>query len=234
VIQLYPLAIRDVCAGGKAGGRKFKARKRGTVQSVNEKGKQVGTVVERTIKKRLVERKDTSNDKWIPRVHETKIVSEPLDNDTTTTTIEPFPTMYWLTHPHLRTLISQLEISSTHNVRVLEERLVSCEKACQSMKDAHTSYGKNRWRLLTTHDIEDVTRRHWNSALGQERGVAGIRKPETIKCLHAHAVHFLAQHSSSSTTTGEVRNIVGKWVMEGIEELLNTGAWKNSSSTTEH
>lgn len=81
------------------------------------------------------------------------------------------------------------------------------------MARAHSSYGKQRWELLTSVDREEVLRRGWGEALDCGRGVAGIRPKviksncrregeehevgeivwDGVKCLHAHAAHFLAQ-----------------------------------------
>eukprot|EP00555_Chaetoceros_dichaeta_P001909 CAMPEP_0198278188 /NCGR_PEP_ID=MMETSP1447-20131203/66250_1 /TAXON_ID=420782 /ORGANISM="Chaetoceros dichaeta, Strain CCMP1751" /LENGTH=105 /DNA_ID=CAMNT_0043973257 /DNA_START=510 /DNA_END=827 /DNA_ORIENTATION=- len=103
------------------------------------------------------------------------------------------------------------------------------------MEQAHVSYGTNRWELLTNEDMADIVSKwHWEGALGNERGVAGIRKHNTIKCLHAHAAHFLAQNSSwigcaATETVGEGENIVGRWAVEAMEEMLKNGSWKDST-----
>lgn len=244
VLKLYPLAHRDVYSGGKADGRKFKARKRssshfssteGTGDNAQSKGPEI-----RHDNKKAVSVIETASANQIQtsapqkkRKYDKDECTKPPKPAPQTTTIEPFPTMYWLTHPHLRGLISQLEISSTHNVKLLEERLKSRPAYLKSMERAHISYGTNRWKLLTDRDVTDiVSKRHWEGALGLERGVAGIRKHNTIKCLHAHAAHFLAQDSSSigcgaMETGGEGQNIVGKWVVEALEEMLVSGDWKD-------
>ena len=94
-----------------------------------------------------------------------------------------------------------------------------------------------------------VRERRWNNALGDERGVAGIRKFEYVKCLHAHAAHYLAycgfvqrqKHQQNEEiqdgmnkqnkitnendfdSTYFVENLVGKWVLEAVEELIMKG-----------
>merc|ERR1712238_195098 len=63
----------------------------------------------------------------------------------------------------------------------------------QRQRAAHLSYGNERWATLTHHDKETIIYpRKWEGAIGPERGVAGIRRYETVKCLHAHAAHYLA------------------------------------------
>ena len=48
VLKLYPLAIREAFAGGKAGGRKFKARRRGKSddQTKEEANQSAAVIVE--------------------------------------------------------------------------------------------------------------------------------------------------------------------------------------------
>jgi hypothetical protein len=124
--------------------------------------------------------------------------------------IEPFPTTYWLTHPLLRTLTSKLELGKSHNVKVLESKLAADSSALASMKTAHESYGQARWDLLTKADQELMESRQWKGAL--TTGVAGIRKPFAIKCLHAQLAHYL------SGGPGSEENLVGRWV---VKELYN-------------
>ncbi|KAL7532186.1 hypothetical protein ACHAXR_004479 [Thalassiosira sp. AJA248-18] len=162
--------------------------------------------------------------------------------------IEPFPTLYWLTSPLLRTQISKLEISKTNNVPAMEERLRSSPAHLQQMERAHKSYGRTRWELLTPLDQANITTRGWKGALDESRGVAGIRvrgkndRYDCVKCLHAHAAHYLAQvaeweeeemekkkmEQKKEEDTMMVRtrqrddlNLVGKWTMEAVFDSLS-------------
>jgi hypothetical protein len=136
--------------------------------------------------------------------------------------IEPFPTMYWLTSPLLRTLTSKLELGNTHNVKQMETRLAADENALAFMKIAHEEYGKARWNLLTEEDQALMERRHWKEAL--LTGVAGIRKHAAVKCLHANLAHYL------STGPGSVENLVGKWVFEQVCKLIVAGSEDQSDA----
>ena len=133
------------------------------------------------------------------------------DDNESSGVIEPFPTQYWLTDPRLRMLISMLEISDDRNVKTMEARLRSNPECLQSMERAHKSYGEERWLLLTDADRTAVTERRWDGALGSARGVAGISNPKGVKCLHAHAAHYLA---------GCEDNLVGKWTIEEVGRML--------------
>jgi hypothetical protein len=84
----------------------------------------------------------------------------------------------------------------------------------ESMVRAHRAYGQERWETLTEADLDLVKSRKWEAALDAQRGVAGIRKPSTIKCLHTHLAHYL------SGGKGSEDNIVGKWAMKSITKLL--------------
>ena len=129
--------------------------------------------------------------------------------------IEPFPTMYWLTHPLLRALTSKLELGETHSVKILETRLSTDDVALELMKAAHRAYGEARWQLLTDDDQAEMERRQWKESLAGDAGVAGIRKPFAIKCLHTHLAHYL------SGGPGSEKNVVGKWVLEELGNLVH-------------
>lgn len=215
VLQLYPLVTRDVYDGGKSDGRKFKSRKRcfsHTVASSEGHDESANNV----------KQKDTNNNEEAIFIEKTGNVG---DKSELRTTIEPFPTMYWLTHPHLRTLISQLEIEPTHNVTTMEKKLSASPDHLKAMRNAHESYGKQRWDLLTDEDKKDTEVRRWVDALGMQRGVAGIRNFATVKCLHAHAAHYLATFgpNEKGQHDGVADNLVGRWVLEAVEELISNG-----------
>jgi hypothetical protein len=131
---------------------------------------------------------------------------------------EPFPTIYWLTHLRLQALISQLELDHVHIE--YEQRLqlsaVSVDEnnndnnhCFESMKRAHASYGQERRLLLTELDCQVIHDNHWEAAFAT--GVAGIRNPRGVKCLHAHAAHYLS---------GATDKCVGQWVMERVVAKL--------------
>lgn len=155
----------------------------------------------------------------------TKQINSNQDDEEEQQLIEPFPTMYWLTHPLLRTLTSKLEIGKNHNVKVLESRLTADETNLDSMKLAHDAYGQARWSLLTNDDQDLMESRKWKFAL--TTGVAGIRKPFAVKCLHAHLAHYL------SGGPGSEENLVGKWVLEELCNIVKEHASGTDATKTE-
>lgn len=146
------------------------------------------------------------------RTKQTKDIAEKSGAFSDKHLIEPFPTMYWVTSPRLRILISRLELES-FGVK-LKEKLDSNAESLESMKLAHAGYGKGRKELLSDSDTALILERKWESAFAETRGVAGLRNHTAIKCLHAHAAHFLSGENGSS------ENVVGRWVMEEVENRL--------------
>lgn len=155
--------------------------------------------------------------------------------------VEPFPTLYWLTHPLLKLMISHLEFGhSSLNIQTLEQRLNSNPLYLEEMKKSHFIYGQKRTNLIASQDWEYIiTPRKWNSALGAHRGIAGILNPGKIKCLHAHAAQYLAhlpclqQHYhhfqdidnhtpiiESASCLNTAQNLVGQWTLQALEEMV--------------
>jgi hypothetical protein len=132
---------------------------------------------------------------------------------------EPFPTMFWISHPHIRALISKLELDQAG--KRFEKHLLECPEDLERMARAHLSYGKQRRALITDRDWEWIQRQKWESAFDTSRGVAGMKgPPHSIKCLHAHAAHYWS---------GCEDNCVGKWVAEYVERQLQG---KNDSKSS--
>ena len=128
--------------------------------------------------------------------------------------IEPFPTIYWLTHPLLRCLVSKLELEG-YGIQ-LERRLQNDSTAVQMMTRAHEAYGQERYSFLSESDIQLIQSYGWEKAFATSRGIAGIsndhhHRTMAVKCLHAHLAHYL------SHSTGSSHNIVGRWVWEEIQ-----------------
>eukprot|EP00579_Thalassiosira_antarctica_P016907 CAMPEP_0201934760 /NCGR_PEP_ID=MMETSP0903-20130614/34248_1 /ASSEMBLY_ACC=CAM_ASM_000552 /TAXON_ID=420261 /ORGANISM="Thalassiosira antarctica, Strain CCMP982" /LENGTH=433 /DNA_ID=CAMNT_0048475033 /DNA_START=28 /DNA_END=1326 /DNA_ORIENTATION=- len=215
VVKLYPMVVRESYRGGKSDGRAFKGRRRGAMR-VKGKGDDEGSAVgavgsqdkgepntsERSKKERswVVESSTNINQDTTP-AHDTNPPHNGKNNqqEPPQQIIEPFPTLYWLTSPLLRTFISKIEISKDNGVVKMEERLRSSPSFLSQMERAHKSYGKHRWELLTPQDQTNIMQRGWKAALDESRGVAGIRlkndRYDCVKCLHAHAAHYLAQVS---------------------------------------
>ena len=179
VVKLYPMAARQKYGGGKSDGRAFKGRRRGAMRLDAEKNVEVNKVIEpekqeERDKNAEKEKRESTQHISPPPAGKSKKTKNEIQNDNNLI-IEPFPTLYWLTHPQLHTQISKLELSTDYNVSKMEERLRSSPLYLQQMKRAHLSYGRKRWELLTLKDRDYVMQCGWTSALDDSRGVAGIR-----------------------------------------------------------
>lgn len=212
-IQLYPLVFRNECAGGKPGGQTYKPRRRQPQRNEQQQQKALSTQNTAAI---VATNDDDKNNKSSSKCDDRSSQRSQSPSSITATAtkaavvVEPFPTLFWLTHPDLKRAVSRLEVAGW--VRRLERRLEAEPDALESMLAAHAAYGKARLQLLTDSDRAYVAKeKPWlEAALDKARGVAGIRKAATIKCLHAHVAHFLAD----SETAASSKNVVGKWVMQ--------------------
>ena len=127
--------------------------------------------------------------------------------------MEPFPTIYWVTNPRVKALISKLELEKMG--LELEQRLKESANDLESMKKAHQEYGNERLDLITSSskDWKWIQEKGWEPAFASSRGVAGIRNLASIKCLHAHAAHYWS---------GCQHNIVGKLVADKVSSMMMT------------
>ncbi|KAL7468073.1 hypothetical protein ACHAXS_008294 [Conticribra weissflogii] len=64
----------------------------------------------------------------------------------------PFPTLYWLTCPHISKAISELERHGF--VREFQSRLESNDSLANRWLDCHEEYAKERWNVLSSLDRE--------------------------------------------------------------------------------
>ena len=132
--------------------------------------------------------------------------------------VEPFPTIFWVTHPRFKALISKIELRNLG--AEYENKLLNDSPLMEMMTRAHRAYGEERQAMITTEDRDYISKRGWDRALDGSKGVAGIRNHGAVKCLHAHAAHFWS---------GCQDNVVGKWVSEEITALLNEQAQRADS-----
>jgi hypothetical protein len=97
---------------------------------------------------------------------------------------EPFPTTYYVTCPFLVAAISRLEAAG--GVERWSERVVTDPDLAESLQQATREQREVRKELAGSK-----TGRDDGSSL--ELGIGGARRPERLKCLHAHAAFALAR-----------------------------------------
>jgi len=147
---------------------------------------------------------------------------------TNCSSITPFPTMYWLTCPHISKAISELERNGY--VKIFEERILNNVELTNIWYNVHEEYANERWNLLTLEDQEYVSKeRSSMKDILQYSGVAGtdhkgVRAQNadrtsfvpSVKCLHSHYAHYRSQDDTEGSKA--VINMVGKWTHELLIE----------------
>ena len=106
---------------------------------------------------------------------------------------EPFPTLYYLTCPHLAEAVSARE--SAGGLAWWRDRIAADPALASALADADETYRRAR-------SVEGGG----NDPL-PETGIAGQRDPQALKCLHAHVAAYLAG----------IADPVGAVVLEGTE-----------------
>lgn len=91
---------------------------------------------------------------------------------------EPFPTLYWLTCPMLRALVSAME--SAGAVDEWTRRIEVDPDLAQRLRNADDEYRRLRSAESPSAHMCDAV------------GIAGQRDPLKVKCLHAHVAAYLA------------------------------------------
>ncbi|HEC63587.1 MAG TPA: DUF501 domain-containing protein [Candidatus Acetothermia bacterium] len=102
---------------------------------------------------------------------------------------EVFPTLFWLTCPYLVEEVARLE--SAGWVKRLEARLAEDPALAARYGRAHEKYRAERLALISSEEEKFLREKGaWDAV---ETGVAGLRNPHRVKCLHAQLAHFLAR-----------------------------------------
>ena len=102
---------------------------------------------------------------------------------------EVFPTLFWLTCPFLVEEVARLE--SAGWVKRLEAKLKAEPELAAAYARAHEKYRAERLALISPEEEKFLRARGAHGAV--ETGVAGLRNPRRVKCLHAQLAHFLAR-----------------------------------------
>jgi hypothetical protein len=89
----------------------------------------------------------------------------------------PFPTMYWLTCPHVSRAISEIERNGY--VRKFQLRLEDDSSLAKEWWQCHENYAAERWELLSESDREYLLLS--NNQLGNEENSPEQRKVESMR-----------------------------------------------------
>ena len=218
VLRLYPLVQREAYAGGKVGGRKHKSRKRKLNSEAINAVQELDDDEPKAAPQKKHELDESNKSQSINDLQSPTTIPNSEDKEKV---IEPFPTIYWLTHPLLKIWVSRLEVEGF--VAKCEQRLKSDDSFIQSMRKAHESYGRERVDLLRQEYGNPNEDPPFLKALDESRGVAGMSNFAAIKCLHTHTAHYLS---------GCNENVVGQWVLEELVHMATRHAKEHKSSET--
>jgi len=109
--------------------------------------------------------------------------------------LEPFPTRYWLTDPGLCHALADLERRGT--IRAVEADARRDRALLAALADDHARYAAARWAALTPGDRAAAEAAGLAGAV-RDRGVGGVADFTTVKCLHAHVAHHLADPAGNT------------------------------------
>jgi hypothetical protein len=97
---------------------------------------------------------------------------------------EPFPTTYYLTCPHLVAAVSRLEAAA--GVERWSAAVQNDPELRRSLEEATADQRALRAELAAGRTGPD-------GGASLELGIGGSRRPEQLKCLHAHVAYALAR-----------------------------------------
>ncbi len=103
----------------------------------------------------------------------------------------PFPTLYWLSCPHLVREVAALEAVGW--IGRLERRLTEDVELRARLDVAHDGYVAERLRLL--REAPDARMAAGLQKVLAARGIGGIADRSRLKCLHLHVAHALAREN---------------------------------------
>lgn len=110
-----------------------------------------------------------------------------------------FPTLFWLSCPFLKRLVSRLEASGW--IKILHDKLAVDQALKEELDLAHADYSRLSRSLLGSKELKG------GRDLGS--GICGVKDLANIKCLHAHYAHYLA------TGKNPIGRIVDGWAAAG-------------------
>ena len=129
----------------------------------------------------------------IPHIHEHSPCPEKL---------VPFPTLFWLTCPVLHRKLADLERRG--QIDHLQNHINHNAELEHTLTEDHKSYIDLRWRLMNKDDQQAALESPCLLETLRARGIGGISNFLTLKCLHLHYAHHLANLPQGGTTVGRL------------------------------
>ncbi|BBJ27181.1 DUF501 domain-containing protein [Athalassotoga saccharophila] len=113
---------------------------------------------------------------------------------------KPFPTLYWLTCPFMRSEISKIE--SNGGIKRYEEILSNSKELLDLQIEAHLK-ANEKIKSFVDENVKDLFK----------GGMGGIKDFRHVKCLHMHVAYHL----------GGIKNPVGESVLSEIKMECEDG-----------
>ena len=129
-----------------------------------------------------------------PAGHPAVLVNHPIHTEGGR--IAPFPTLYWLSCPELGRAVSRLEMGGL--IQQLDQRLAEDDDLAADLRADHERYIAQRWQRLSDDERVAVREAGLHDMLHQ-RGIGGLSHWRSVKCLHLHLAHHLADHNAIGT-----------------------------------
>jgi hypothetical protein len=105
--------------------------------------------------------------------------------------IAPFPTLFWLTCPHIREAVGALENGGM--IGRMREKLRRDEEFRTDYVNANRDYAHRREAIL--EQLDSAWREKVSADMAgviTHAGVGGLVNLEGVKCIHMHVAHWLA------------------------------------------
>ncbi len=98
----------------------------------------------------------------------------------------PFPTLFWLTCPDLKKRVSHLErdglMAHWESEQAMAEQIQADHHRYRKMRISLLKKRHHHWKQLPLNKLKVLC----------NTGIGGVRNFSSIKCLHSHYAHFLA------------------------------------------
>jgi len=119
------------------------------------------------------------------------VVTKPVLSSDDRRVPELFPTVYWLSCPHLCKAVAALE--SEQLIERFRTRLQEDPELASRLELRHREYARERTSLVSFEDLESLERSHPGLCRRlTEPGIGGIETSGGVKCLHLHLADYLS------------------------------------------
>lgn len=129
-----------------------------------------------------------------------------------------FPTLFWLTSPYLVNAVSALEGAGW--ISRMRERLDDPEVAA-AMQATHEATVRLRLRLCRPEELRALEEQSPRQRrVLDETGVAGMRRTDGVKCLHAHLADYLGRLKVDPSAVNPIGRATAELLLsQGIDLL---------------